>query len=207
MNADTDLVTSIAQLEALYPPVNQNSLTKESDRLLPEYQTLIEASPFVALATVGPGGMDFFPRGDRPQVVHVVDDKTLHLPDRRGNNRMDSLRNIVQDPRVGLLWLTPGLTECMRVNGRAVLRTDSTVRERYKMRGKLPATVIEVSVDAVYFQCARAVKRARLWDPAVQVDRTSLPTPGQIMTAITNGEFDGQQYDDDLQEHQATTMY
>ena len=203
----SDLVTSIDQLEALYPPVNQNSLTKETDRLLPEYQTLIQASPFVALATIGPGGMDCSPRGDRPQVVHVVDDKTLHLPDRRGNNRMDSLRNIVQDPRVGLLWLTPGLTECMRVNGQAVLRADQAVRERYDMQGKLPTTVIEITVEAVYFQCARAVKRAKLWDPSVQVERTSLPTPGQIMTAITKGEFDGQQYDDELQERQAQTMY
>ena len=202
-----EIVTSIDQLEALYPPVNPNSLTKESPIILPQYRTLIEASPFVSLATVGPGGMDCSPRGDRPQAVYVVDNKTLHLPDRRGNNRMDSLRNIVTDGRVALLWLIPGITECMRVNGKAILRSDESVRAQYVVDGKLPTTVIEVTVDAVYFQCARAVKRAKLWDADVQVERSSLPTPGQIMTAITDGTFDGQAYDDALQERQAKTLY
>ena len=200
-------VSSIEQLEALYPQVNPNSLAKESRVILPQYRTLIEASPFVALATVGPGGMDCSPRGDRPYAVHVVDETTLHLPDRRGNNRMDSLRNIVEDGRVALLWLTPGITECMRVNGQAVLRCDDEIRGLYPMRGNLPATVIEVTVESVYFQCARAVKRAELWNPHVQVSRDSLPTPGEIMTAITNGEFDGQAYDDELQDRQAKTLY
>jgi len=199
-------VSSIDQLESLYPTVNPNSLAKESPIILPEYRTLIEASPFVSLATVGASGMDCSPRGDRPQAVHVVDETTLHLPDRRGNNRMDSLRNIVQDGRVSLLWLTPGITECMRVNGRAVLRFDGEARSRYPMRGNLPATVIEVTVESVYFQCARAVKRAQLWNPDVQISRDSLPTPGQIMTSITKG-VDGQAYDDELQERQATTLY
>ena len=207
MTTAPEIVTSIDQLEAIYPPVNPNALTKESPIILPQYRTLIEASPFVSLATIGPGGMDCSPRGDRPQAVHVIDDKTLHLPDRRGNNRMDSLRNIVADGRVALLWLIPGITECMRVNGTAVLRSDDSVRAKYEVEGKLPATIIEITVDAVYFQCARAVKRAKLWDPKVQVERNSLPTPGQIMTTITDGSFDGQAYDDALQERQATTLY
>ena len=207
MTTPASFVTSIDELESLYPTVNPNSLTKESPVLLPEYRALIEASPFVSLATIGPSGMDCSPRGDRPNAVHVVDEKTLHLPDRRGNNRMDSLRNIVEDGRVALLWLIPGITECMRVNGTAVLRNDDAARELYPMRGVLPATVIEITVDTVYFQCARAVKRAELWNPEVQVNRDSLPTPGQIMTAITNGEFDGQAYDDALQDRQAKTLY
>ena len=207
MTQPAHTVSSIEHLESLYPQVNPNSLTKESPVLLPEYRTLIEASPFVSLATIGPSGMDCSPRGDRPQAVYVVDEKTLHLPDRRGNNRMDSLRNIVEDGRVALLWLTPGITECMRVNGHAVLRCDDQARELYPMRGVLPATVIEITIDTVYFQCARAVKRADLWNPDVQVDRDSLPTPGQIMTAITSGEFDGQAYDDALQQRQADTLY
>ena len=207
MTSSPTVVTSIDALETLYPQVNPNSLTKETSVILPEYRTLIEASPFVSLATVGPAGMDCSPRGDRPQAVHVVDETTLHLPDRRGNNRMDSLRNIVEDGRVALLWLIPGITECMRVNGRAVLRADDAARELYPMRGALPATVIEITVEAVYFQCARAVKRADLWNPAVQVERDSLPTPGQIMTSITSGAFDGQAYDDALQQRQAETLY
>ena len=207
MSQTKQTVTSIEQLETLYTQVNPNSLAKESPVILAEYRTLIEASPFVALATVGQSGMDCSPRGDRPQAVHVVDETTLHLPDRRGNNRMDSLRNIVEDGRVALLWLTPGITECMRVNGRAVLRCDDAVRELYPMQNKLPATVIEVTVESVYFQCARAVKRAELWNPDVQVSRDSLPSPGEIMAAITDGEFDGQTYDNELEDRQAETLY
>jgi len=200
-------VSSVQQLESLYSTANPNAVTKESPVIVPQYRALIEASPFVSLATVGPAGLDCSPRGDRPHAVHVVDDKTLHLPDRRGNNRMDSLRNIVEDGRVALLWLTPGIAECMRANGTATLRVDSAVRELYPMHGKLPASVIEVTVDSVYFQCARAVKRAELWNPAVQVARETLPTPGEIMTAITQGSFDGRAYEADLQERQANSLY
>ena len=200
-------VTSIAQLESLYPQVNPASLTKETAVITMEYRRLIEAAPFFALATIGPGGMDCSPRGDRPQAIFVVDEHTLHLPDRRGNNRLDSLRNIVEDGRVAILLLIPGVTECMRVNGRAQLLQDPEALTPYAANGILPATVIELHVESVYFQCARAVKRADLWNPDLRVDRSSLPTPGGIMSAITKGAFDGQAYDDALQERQAKTLY
>ncbi len=205
--ATTQTVTSIEQLESIYSTLNPASLTKETTVITPEYQKLIEASPFVSVATVGPDGMDCSPRGDRPQVVYVVDEHTLHLPDRRGNNRIDTLRNIVSDGRIALMFLIPGITECMRINGRAVLRHDPETLALYAFGDKLPATVVEITVEAAYFQCARAVKRADLWNPEVQVDRASVPSPGQIMTAITSGEFDGQAYDDALQDRQAATMY
>lgn len=205
--ADPQTVTSIQQLESIYTAVNPSSLTKETVVVTPEYQKLIEASPFVSVATIGPEGMDCSPRGDRPQVVYVVDEHTLHLPDRRGNNRIDTLRNIVSDGRIALMFLIPGITECMRVNGRAVLRHDPEALAMYAVGGKLPATVIEITVEVAYFQCARAVKRADLWNSDVQIDRGSIPTAGQIMTAITSGQFDGQAYDDALQERQAATMY
>ncbi len=205
--ATKQTVTSISQLESIYDAINPSSLTKETTVITPEYQKLIEASPFVSVATIGPEGMDCSPRGDRPQVVHVVDENTLHLPDRRGNNRIDTLRNIVSDGRIALMFLIPGITECMRINGRAVLRHDPEALAMYAVGDKLPATVIEITVEAAYFQCARAVKRADLWNHEVQVDRGSIPSPGQIMTAITSGEFDGQAYDDALQDRQAATMY
>ncbi len=205
--ANPQIITSIEELESIYSTVNPSSLTKEMAVITPEYQELIEASPFVSVATIGPGGMDCSPRGDHPQVVHVVNQNTLHLPDRRGNNRIDSLRNIVNDGRIALMFLIPGITECMRVNGRAVLRSDPDILAQYGVGDKLPATVIEITVEAAYFQCARAVKRADLWNPAAQIGRGSVPTPGEIMTSITSGAFDGQAYDDALQERQAATMY
>ncbi len=205
--APRQTITSISQLESIYNTVNPASLTKETAVITPEYQKLIEASPFVSVATIGPEGMDCSPRGDRPQVVHVVDERTLHLPDRRGNNRIDTLRNIVTDGRIALMFLIPGITECMRVNGHAVLSHDQDVLVRYGVGDKLPATVVEITVEAAYFQCARAVKRSDLWNPDVQIDRASIPSPGQIMTAITAGGFDGQAYDEALQERQAATLY
>ncbi len=200
-------VSDIEQLEVIYGAVNPSSLTKQTAVVTPEYRRLIEASPFAALATVGPSGMDCSPRGDRPGVVRVIDELTIQLPDRRGNGRIDSLRNIVEDGRVALLFLIPGITECMRVNGTAVLRTDPELLAAYDVAGNTPASVIEITVADVYFQCARAVKRAQLWDPQVQVDRDALPTPGQIMTAITDGDFDGETYDAELQARQAKTLY
>ncbi len=202
-----NVISSIDELEAIYQPANPNALAKQSDTLTAEYIELIEAAPMCALATVGPGGMDCSPRGDLPSAVTVVDEITIHLPDRRGNNRLDSLRNIVEDGRVALLFMIPGITECMRVNGTAVLRTDPDLLERYTVQGKAPASVIEITTEAVYFQCARALKRSEFWNPQRHRDRDSLPTPGEVMTAMTRGEFDGAAYDAELQDRQARTMY
>src|SRR5262245_30087377 len=163
-------ISTIAQLESIYGVPGETSLVKETDRLTPHYRALIEASPFAILATSGPEGLDCSPRGDRPGFVRVRDERTLLLPDRRGNNRVDSLRNIVRDPRVALLFLIPGSGTTLRVNGRAHLIDDADVRASFAIDDKPPRTVIVIKIDAIYFQCARAIVRSDLWNPANHVD-------------------------------------
>ena len=164
-------------------------------RLTPEYRAYIEACPFVALATGGPEGLDCSPRGDRPGFVQVRDERTLLLPDRRGNNRVDSLRNIVRDPRVGLLFFIPGSGNTLRVNGRAHLSTDPELLASFAMEGKAPRCVVVIAVDAVYFQCSRALMRSELWNPEKHVAPGRLPTPGQILAALTDNRVGGADYD------------
>ena len=189
------IIGSVEELEALYGQPNGASTVKEVGRLTPQYRALIEASPFVALATSGPEGLDCSPRGDAGQVVVVQDEKTLLLPDRRGNNRADSLRNIIRDPRVALMFLIPGLGNAMRVNGRAVVSTDPDLIARLTVEGQAPRTVIVVTVDAAYFQCARAIVRSDLWNPDRFVDPANLPTAGQILETLSQGEEGGPDYD------------
>ena len=151
--------------------------------------------PFAALATSGPAGLDCSPRGDLPGFVRVHDDKTLMMPDRRGNNRVDSLRNIVRDPRVALLFLIPGSGSTLRVNGRAQVSADPDLLASFRMDGKAPRTVIVMSVDEIYFQCARAIVRSDLWNPDKRVDPKSLPTPGQILADMSENRVGGAEYD------------
>lgn len=201
------VITSIEELEALYGVPNEASTAKEVDRIVPQYRALIEASPFVALATCGPEGLDCSPRGDAAGFVRVHDDRTLMLPDRRGNNRVDSLRNIVRDPRVGVLFLIPGSGTTLRVNGRARLETDPALLESFAMEGKAPRSVIVLAVETVYFQCARAIIRAGLWDPAGHVDPGDLPTPGQILATLSRDRVGGESYDREWPERAAKTMW
>jgi len=201
------IITSVSELESLYGEVNTASIRKETDQIVPAYRALIEAAPFVALATSGPEGLDCSPRGDGPGFVRVQDEKTLLLPDRRGNNRIDSLKNIVRDPRVALLFLIPGLGETLRVNGRAAISVEPALLESFSVEGKPPRTVIAITVDAVYFQCARAILRSELWNPARHVPRGSLPSAGQILAALTDNEAGGEAYDKALPERQRSTLY
>lgn len=189
------IISTIAELEALYGAPQEASVVKEVDRLTAEYRAIVEASPFAALATVGPEGLDCSPRGDRPGFVRVADDRTLVMPDRRGNNRIDGLRNILRDPRVALLFLVPGLGVTLRVNGRAEISVDPDLLESFAVDGQSPRSALVVAVEAVFFQCARAVIRSRLWDPAAQVDPKSLPTPGKMLEAITGARLGGEAYD------------
>ena len=159
------IVGTIEQLEAIYGYPNDASTVKVADRVTPSYRTLMDNSPFVALATVGPEGMDCSPRGDLPGFVRIHDEKTLMMPDRRGNNRCDSLRNIVRDPRVALLFLIPGSGSTLRVNGCAHVSADPDLLASFKMDGKAPRTVIVMTVEEIYFQCARAIVRSDLWNP------------------------------------------
>ena len=189
------ILTTLEELEALYGAPNAASTAKELDRLIPEYRAYVEASPFCALATCGPEGLDCSPRGDAGPVVRVADDRTLLMPDRRGNNRVDSLRNIVRDPRVALMFMIPGSNTTLRVNGRARIRTDAALLESFLMQGKPPRSVIEIAIDAVYFQCARALMRAEVWNPETFADPDRLPTAGQMLAAASAGEVGGEQYD------------
>lgn len=201
------VITTLAELEALYGSPNDASTVKEMDRLTPHYRALVEASPFVALATVGPEGLDCSPRGDRGACLTVLDDRTLALPDRRGNNRIDSLRNIVRDPRVALLFLLPGSGTTFRVNGRAVLSAEPALLDRFAVAGQRPRSVMLVTVETCYFQCARAVVRSELWSEAARVDPASLPTPGQMLAAVSDGTVGGPAYDTEWPARAAATLW
>lgn len=200
-------ITSIEQLEAHYGLPQETSTAKEVDWLTPHYRAFIEVSPFAVLATSGPEGLDCSPRGDRPGFVRIHDEKTLMLPDRRGNNRTDSLRNIIRDPRAALLFLIPGSGTTLRINGRAHLTTDATLCDSFAVEDRPPRSVIVLAVDAVYFQCARAIVRSDLWNPAKHVAPGSLPTPGQILAALSDGRVGGEAYDRAWPERAKQTMW
>lgn len=189
-------ITTLAQLDALYGTPAPTATVKEVRALNPQYRALIEASTFFALATSGPEGLDCSPRGDRRgNLVCIEDDHTLLVPDRRGNNRADSLRNIVRDPRVGLLFLIPGNRSALRINGRATLETAEALRARFAVEGALPRCIISITIDAVFFQCGRAIERAGLWDAANYSVPGSLPTPGDILATLSGGTLGGKDYD------------
>jgi uncharacterized protein len=199
-------IETVAELNELYGEPVEASIIKVTPFLTPEYRRMIEASPFVALATVGPEGLDCSPRGDAGHVLYVEDGRTILMPDWRGNNRVDSLSNIVRDPRVALMILIPGSTSTMRLNGRAEVVIDPAMTERFEMDGKHPRSVIVITIDEVYVQCARAVIRADLWNPEKFVAAGSLPTVGQMMKTIKDG-FDGDSYDRDWPGRAAKTMW
>lgn len=201
------VIATVEQLEAIYGQPNDASTVKVADRITPSYRALIEKSPFAALATSGPEGLDCSPRGDLPGFVRIHDDKTLMMPDRRGNNRIDSLRNIVRDPRFALLFLIPGSGSTLRVNGRAQITVDSDLLASFKVEGKAPRTVVIMTVDEIYFQCARAIVRSDLWNPDKRVDLRSLPTPGQILADMSDNRVGGEQYDREWPERARRTMW
>ena len=202
------VVTTIEQLEALYTPAPAAASTvKVAQRMTPEYRRLVEASPFAALATVGPEGIDCSPRGDQPGFVRIHDDTTLMMPDRRGNNRIDSLRNIVRDPRCAFLFLLPGSGTTFRANGRAHLSIDPDLLQSFAVDGKAPRSVIVMAIDELYFQCARAIVRSDLWNPARHIETSTLPTPGQILANMTDGAGGGQPYDQAWPERAKQTMW
>lgn len=200
-------IETVEELEAIYGKPGQSSLVKELDHLIPEYAAFIEASPFVALATSGPEGLDCSPRGDVGGFVRVADIRTLMMPDRRGNNRADSLKNIIRDDRVGLLFLIPGVGTTLRVNGRAVVSVDPDLCASFAMEGKPARSVIIVTVDAVYFQCARAIHRSELWNPERHVQPGDLPSPGEILQATSNARIDGDVYDREWPERARRSMW
>jgi PPOX class probable FMN-dependent enzyme len=189
------LINTVEALEALYGLPNEASTAKEVAWVTPAYRALIAASPFVVLATSGPEGLDCSPRGDVPGFVRVHDATTLMIPDRRGNNRVDSLRNIVRDPRAALLFMIPGVGTTLRVNGRAEVHTDAALLDSFEVEGNAPRSVVVLAIDAIYFQCARALVRSDLWNPEKRVSPATLPTPGQILATLTDGRVGGEEYD------------
>ena len=200
-------IRTLAELEALYDVPVSTSITKEIDHLTELHRAYIEASPFVLVATSGLDGVDCSPRGDPPGFVRVVDEKTLLMPDRRGNNRLDTLRNLVVDPRIGLLFLVPGVGVTLRVNGTAEISTDVELRESFTMGDKVPTTVIVITTTSVYTQCPKALVRSHLWDPTRHRDPSELPSVGDILEMITSGGFDGKAYDEAYPQRIRETIY
>jgi uncharacterized protein len=201
------LVTTLDQLESMHGEVYPPARVKEIDHVNADYRAFIETAPFVAMATGGAGGLDCSPRGDPAGFVRVHDEKTLMIPDRRGNNRIDTLRNLVEDPRIALLFLIPGCSETIRVNGRAQICVDPELCQSFEMQGRAPRCVIVVSVERAYFQCAKAIVRSKLWDPQTRIDRASLPTSGSILAHISGGKIGGPEHDRAAPERMKATIY
>ena len=200
-------VTSVAQLEALYGLPSGGAVTKEIDYISDHYRAFIEKAPFVVLASVGPEGLDTSPRGDPAGFVRVEGRHAVLIPDRRGNNRLDTLKNIVRDPRVALLFLIPGVGETLRINGRAELTTDPALCASFAMQGKAPKSIIRVTAERVYFQCQKALVRSKLWNPEARIDRKTLPTAGDIIEALSTDGFDGKAYDEAYPERMKQIIY
>jgi hypothetical protein len=207
-NGGAHVITTMAELEAVYNEQPYGpSVVKEINHISDAYRAMIAASPFFALATNGPDGLDCSPRGDPAGFVRVIDHKTIAVPDRRGNNRIDSLRNLIHDPRVALLFLIPGVSETLRIMGRATIATDPDLCASFTMQGKAPRSVLIVAVERVFFQCAKAIVRSKLWDAATRVERSSLPTSGAILAEITGGKMGGPEHDRSYPERLKQTIY
>lgn len=198
-------IRSEEQLLALFGEVGEASVRKEVAFIHPVYRAWIEASPFAVVATSGPGGLDTSPRGDPAPLVRVVDEHTLLLPERRGNNRVDGLRNLLADPRISLLFFVPGAGETLRVNGKASITVDPALLHSFAVQSSLPKCVVQVSVEAVFFQCARALIRSSLWASAGAAP--GVPTAGEMLAALTAQEVGGEAYDRDLPLRQRSTLY
>ncbi|MCF3933365.1 pyridoxamine 5'-phosphate oxidase family protein [Acuticoccus sp. M5D2P5] len=205
-----DFIATEDELLAHYGTPKAPATVKVSPVITPHYRAWIEASPFFALASVGPEGADCSPRGDAGPAVRILDERTIAIPDRRGNDRIDTLRNIVRDPRVALMFLIPGSGTVLRVNGEARITADEAMRADFAVDGKAPRTVVLVTVGAVYFQCARAVLRAKLWDGG-HADPASLPSIGTMLEALSSkavdGAIDGAAYDATWPGRAAGTMW
>ena len=201
------MLTSIAQLEEIYGKPHERSLWKEIDHLNQDYQAFVNASPFAVLASCGPEGMDCSPKGDRPGFIQILDQRTLAIPDRPGNNRIDTLRNLIRDARISLLFIVPGIDETLRVNGRAEISAEPAMLEKFAVDGKLPRTVIVVRIEAAYFHCSKALVRSKLWNPAQQAERASFPSPGAMLKRLSQAGFDAETYDRELPARVQASLY
>ena len=201
------MLTNVEELESVYGKPNERSVRKEISYISEDYAAFILASPFVMLASAGEDGLDCSPKGDAMGFVRILDPHTLAIPDRPGNNRIDTLRNLVHDPRIALLFLVPGAGEMMRVNGRASIADDTDLLASFSVNGKPPRTVILVHVESVYFHCSKAVVRSDLWNAEKHVDRASLPSAGAMLKNVSDSTFDADAYDRALPGRLKTDLY
>ena len=200
-------VTTIEELERLYGAPSQAAIVKEINYISDHYRVFIEKAPFVIIASSGPQGLDCSPRGDPAGFVRVRDRKTVLIPDRPGNNRIDTLRNILSDPRVSLLLMIPGVGNTLRINGRAEIRADPALCAEFEMQGRAPRTVLSITAESVYFQCPKALVRSRLWSADAQVPRSELPSTGEILANLSNGDIDAAEYDSAYPARLKETIY
>ena len=201
------LITTMEQLQALYGERMGASVVKEIDHINGAYRKLIEAAPFVTVATSGPEGLDCSPKGDAPGFVCILDEKTIAIPDRPGNNRIDGFRNVIRDPRIALLFLIPGIGETLRVNGRASISIDPELMQGFAINGKLPRCVLIVHIESIYFHCSKAIVRSKLWDETTKIDRKSLPSTGTIIAELSQGKLGGETYDREAPERIKAQLY
>ena len=203
-------IASVDELEELYGLPIERAKLKELDYINDHYRQFIEASPFLILATHGAKGIDCSPRGDPAGFVRVVDERTIQIPDRRGNKRLDSLRNIIANPLVGIIFLVPNVGETIRLSGQARILVDKELNASFSINGKPSSSVIVVGVGKVYYQCQKALDRSRLWEPESYPERSHLPTAGemnQVFARMHGVEFDGDAYDKDYPKYMKETIY
>lgn len=204
-------ITSLEMLEQRYSgPVSERAIWKEIDHIDDLYRPFIEASPFLILSTHGKRGVDCSPRGDAPGFVRVVAPNCIQIPDRKGNNRLDSMRNIIDNGQVGIIFLIPNVGETIRVSGNAEILIDAELCNSFAVNEKPASSVLSVSVHKAYYQCQKALARSRLWDPETRVERSSLPSAGQMAQHFSTWhgqEFDGQAYDEGYSEYMQENMY
>jgi len=202
-----EYIATTESLEALFGAVGEASRRKEVPVLHPSYRAWIEKSPFAVLATIGPNGLDTSPRGDPAPLVTIQDEHTIMLPERRGNNRIDSLKNILYDPRISLIFFIPGVRETVRINGTAKICVEPSLLQRFAVNGQSPKCVLEITVETVFFQCARALLRSSLWAKEQSATKPNAPTAGQLLAALTDGSIEANTYDKDASDRQAKTLY
>ncbi|MCW1246577.1 pyridoxamine 5'-phosphate oxidase family protein [Pseudomonas sp. SAICEU22] len=200
------MLTSIEHLEAIYGQPHERAVRKQIPFLNEDYQAMVRASPMVIIGSAGPDGLDSSPRGDAPGFVQILDEHTLALPDRPGNNRIDTLRNVLHDPRVSLLFIIPGIGETLRVNGTARISVEPELLERFAVKGKLPRTVLLIAIEAAFFHCSKAIVRSELWNPERYLDRSAVPSAGAIHKRLNEG-FDAEAYDRETPARVQASLY
>ncbi|MBJ2251200.1 pyridoxamine 5'-phosphate oxidase family protein [Pseudomonas sp. MF6784] len=201
------MLTTLDQLETLYGLPQERALRKEIAFLNEDYQAMVKASPLVIVSSSGADGLDGSPRGDVPGFVRIIDERTLAIPDRPGNNRLDTLRNLLVDPRIALLFIIPGIGETLRVNGRAQISIEPELLLSFAVNGKPARSVIVVQVEAAYFHCSKAFVRSDCWNPDKHVERSTLPSAGAFHKRLNDGQFDAEAYDREMPERVKATLY